>query len=79
MYVSWHKRLQADPWPRDAKMLPGTWHNNRLQRTRKLAAEGPLPENVKAIYIGLFEGKENYTIHFLGSAEYDPDDDDWAC
>jgi len=40
--------------------------------------EGPIPEKCKTIYIGLFEGIAEYMIHFLGSVEFDPNDDDWA-
>jgi hypothetical protein len=41
--------------------------------------EGPIPKSCQAIYIGLFENKSTYEIHFLGIKEYDDDDDDWAC
>jgi len=45
----------------------------------KISKEGDLPSNCKAIYIGLFENETGYMIHFMGSVEFDPEDDDWAC
>ena len=44
-----------------------------------IAKEGDLPKNCNAIYIGLLEGKTNYMLHFLGSFDFDREDDDWAC
>ena len=44
-----------------------------------IAKESILPEKCNAIYIGLIEGQKNYMIHFLGSVEFDKEDDDWAC
>ena len=38
-----------------------------------------LPDNIQAIYIGLFEGEENFYIYMIGSASFDEDDEDWAC
>ena len=44
-----------------------------------VSSEGPLPKNCKAIYIGIFEQESEYGLHFVGSTEFDADDDDWAC
>jgi len=46
---------------------------------QSITEEGALPSRCKGIYIGLFEGKSEYTIHFLGSLDFDAEDDDWAC
>jgi len=46
----------------------------------EISNEGNLPEDCQAIYIGLFENETgDYMLHFLGSTEFDPEDDDWAC
>ncbi|WP_316347420.1 hypothetical protein [Desulfuromonas acetoxidans] len=45
----------------------------------EITKEGGLPENCQAIYIGLLETETNYIAHFMGSAEFTPGDDDWAC
>jgi len=45
----------------------------------EITKEGALPENCQAIYIGLIESETTYYAHFMGSVEYTPDDDDWAC
>ena len=45
----------------------------------EITKEGPLPSHCKAILIGLFEGEKDYVIYFSGSADFDPEDDDWAC
>jgi len=42
-------------------------------------SEGNLPEPCRAIYIGLFEGETEYQMHFVGSIEFDSEDEDWAC
>lgn len=34
---------------------------------------------VKAINIGLFQAGSVYQAYLIGSFEYDPEDDDWAC
>ena len=44
-----------------------------------ITKEGLLPSHCKAILIGLFEGEKDYVIYFSGSADFDPEDDDWAC
>ena len=44
-----------------------------------ISTEGELPQSCCAIYIGLFENETGYMIHFMGSVEFDPDEDDWAC
>lgn len=45
----------------------------------EISKEGHLPDNCKALYIGLFEREDGYTLHFIGSVEFDETDDDWAC
>ena len=45
----------------------------------KIDEEGEIPSNCAAIYIGLFEGKEDYQIYFVGSVDFDEEDEDWAC
>ena len=45
----------------------------------EITKEGPLPSHCNAILIGLFEGEKDYVVYFFGSADYDPEDDDWAC
>ena len=44
-----------------------------------ITSEGPLPNDCEAIYIGIFEQESEYGLHFLGSTEFDAEDDDWAC
>ena len=44
-----------------------------------ISTEGPLPDDCKAIYIGIIEQESEYGLHFLGSTEFDAVDDDWAC
>ncbi len=46
---------------------------------RAITDAGSLPDGCAAIYIGLFEGEAEYTLHFLGSIEFEREDDDWAC
>ena len=35
--------------------------------------------NVKAINIGLMQTQKGYSAYLIGSNEYDPENDDWAC
>ena len=45
-----------------------------------ISSEGPVPAECKAAYIGVFEDQSGqYVIHFLGSVDFDAEDDDWAC
>lgn len=45
-----------------------------------IANERKLPERCKAVYIGLFESADGrYMFSFLGSIDFDDEDDDWAC
>ena len=44
-----------------------------------ITSEGPLPNDCEAIYIGIFEQESEYGLHFLGSTEFDAEDEDWAC
>jgi hypothetical protein len=40
----------------------------------------PIPEEITAVYFGLFESTENrLQIYFCGSDEWDSEDPDWAC
>ncbi len=34
---------------------------------------------IKAINFGILQTEESYSIYLIGSVEYDPNDDDWAC
>ena len=46
----------------------------------KITKEQELPSSCNAILIGLFNGANgNYMIYFLGSNEFDVENDDWAC
>ncbi len=49
------------------------------QKIRKwvqdISKKGSLPEACQAIYIGIFETQTTYMLHFLGSIEFDPDDE----
>ncbi len=46
---------------------------------RQLSEAETLPQDIQAIYVGLFEGSDRYQIYLTGSRAYDPEDDDWAC
>lgn len=46
---------------------------------KSITDEGDLPDNCEAVYIGLFESEKEYMIYFLGSTDFDPENDDWAC
>jgi len=35
--------------------------------------------DVVAMNIGLFQSENGYQAYIIGSHEYDPEDDDWAC
>lgn len=37
------------------------------------------PRGVVAYYVGLFETPEGCTAYLVGSREFDPEDDGWAC
>jgi hypothetical protein len=39
----------------------------------------PPPSAITAFNIGLFESPNGYTAYVIGSEEYDPKNDDWAC
>lgn len=43
------------------------------------AVDNPVPEGIKAIYIGIFESENGYMLHLAGSRHYDENDEDWAC
>jgi hypothetical protein len=45
-----------------------------------IANEGKVPTQCKAVYVGLFESVDGrYMLSFLGSVDFDEEDDDWAC
>ncbi len=44
-----------------------------------ISLSSPPPSNIKAFNIGLFETPNGYKAYLIGSKEYDPADDDWAC
>ena len=50
--------------------------NNWLQ---EIADTDKIPETVKAIYIGIFEGENTYHLHIAGSNEFTPQSSDWTC
>ena len=35
--------------------------------------------SLEAINIGLFQSQDSFTAYLIGSNEYDPNNDDWAC
>jgi hypothetical protein len=46
---------------------------------KRISQSGPPPSDISAFNIGLFESPNGYTAYLIGSTEYDPADDDWAC
>lgn len=38
-----------------------------------------IPDNIMALYFGLYEGETDYIIYLIGSELYDENNDDWAC
>lgn len=38
-----------------------------------------VPEEISALYVGMFETPDGYSLYLTGAVEYDEDDDDWAC
>ena len=45
----------------------------------RVSQSSPPPNNVVAYNFGIFESESGYILYLIGSREYDPDDDDWAC
>jgi hypothetical protein len=45
---------------------------------RIISNENP-DESIIAYNFGLFESDKGYTLYLIGSAEYDAEDQDWAC
>ena len=45
----------------------------------RVSQSSPPPEDIVAYNFGIFESEGGYTLHLIGSREYDPDNDDWAC
>ena len=39
----------------------------------------PLPSEIIAVNLGLFETATGYGAYFVGSRQFDPEDDAWAC
>jgi len=39
----------------------------------------PKPQGIAAYNFGIFESESGYVVYLVGSKEYDPEDDDWAC
>ena len=46
---------------------------------RRVRDNSPPAKNIAAYNFGIFESESGYTVYLVGSREYDPDDDDWAC
>lgn len=47
---------------------------------RGIVESETIPADIKGINFGLFEQEGGgYCLYMIGSKEYDPDDDDWAC
>lgn len=47
-----------------------------LSRVRR---SSPPPDGIAAYNFGLFESVDSYMAYLIGSRDYDPDDEDWAC
>ena len=66
-----------------APMALETENQSLLHQLEALIQESPLPASIVAIYFGLFEsaGDEGSfpQLYVIGTTEYDPDDEDWAC
>jgi hypothetical protein len=45
----------------------------------EITKEGELPQRCQAVYLGLFENETGYMMNFVGSVDFDAEDDDWAC
>lgn len=50
-----------------------------LKWLRRVNQSSPPPDDVVAYNFGIFESEGGYILYLVGSREYDPDDDDWAC
>ncbi len=50
--------------------------NSEFQTWIESITERP---SLNAINIGLFHSKDSFTAYLIGSNEYDPNNDDWAC
>lgn len=37
------------------------------------------PNDLRAVYVGIFASDPHYQLYMVGSNEYDSEDDDWAC
>jgi hypothetical protein len=46
----------------------------------KIASKEQPSSDIKALNFGLFQNSEgHYSVYLVGSKEYDPDDQNWAC
>lgn len=39
----------------------------------------PLPENIAAFSLNLYDGSSTYDIELIAAPTYDPNNEDWAC
>ena len=53
--------------------------NSIIDWLDEISASETLPNNIEALYIGLFEGDDCYNIYMIGSERFDEEDEDWAC
>ena len=74
----WNKFVAYFGIPRPSKTMPVTMKDRILDWLSRLDEREMVPEEISALYVGMFETPEGYSLYLTGAVEYDADDD-WAC
>ncbi|HEV2800713.1 MAG TPA: hypothetical protein VGW12_09460 [Pyrinomonadaceae bacterium] len=59
--------------------MSGSVYEDFVGWLERVGKSRPKPRGIAAYNFGIFESESGYIVYLVGSGEYDPEDDDWAC